>query len=192
MSCGTQRWKFQHQLVRGSASTSFSQAVVVRHAHEAPIPRNLNDKNSRTAIRLVSLCQASDLSYDIGVYGDFFRFIPRRLGTHQSLDAVVWAFVCAHPTLYTKQPSVEALAAYGVAIKSVAIALTDDAQRKSPDLLCALHMLNICQGWLSKPSDRFFNFYAVMSHLLPDMIAQEWLDPYEYAQLVGACILVVS
>ncbi len=164
----------------------------MRPAYEAPIPQNLDNKNSRTAAQLVSICQISDLSYDISVYGDFFRFIPRRLGTNQCLDTVVWAFVCAHPTLYTKSPSIDALAAYGVAIKSVANALTDDTQKENPDLLCALHLLNICQGWISEPSDQFFNYYAVMSHVLPNMIAKKWTDPFEYAQLIVACVLVVS
>lgn len=187
----TQRWKFQHERVRGSSST-LSQAVVVRHAQEAPIPPHLDDKNSLTACRLISLCQVSDLSYDISIYGDYFRFIPRRLGTNQTLDAVVTAFVSAHPTLYTKETSTEALAAYGTALKSLTKALNDGSQRVSPDLLCSLQMLNVCQGWLSKPGDQYVNYHALMSRLLPDMVAQDWTDPFEYAQLIGTSIVVVS
>ena len=114
------------------------------------------------------------------------------MGTSQVLDAVAWAFVCTHATLYSKQTSTEALAAYGVALKGVAAALGDATQRQNLDLLCALNMILICQSWLSKPGDQCVDYCAVISHLLPGMIAQNGINPLEYVLLIGSFIIIVS
>lgn len=159
---------------------------------EAPIPANLTGSHARTANRLMSIWAVDDLRYDISIFGDYFRWIPRRLGESEALDAAVWAFACSHSTTYNKQVSMEALAAYGMALRKVKDAIEDPEQRSSPNLLCALQLMGTCQAWISTPEDIFANHSIVLGHLLPDMIDQNPSDPWERFQLIIGAMIVVS
>lgn len=86
-----------------------------------------------------------DIRYGLGVYGEFLRDIPRRLGTNEALDTAVGALTSAYPMLYTRQPSVEALSKYVQAIRALRICVEDPVQARCPNTLCAIYLMMICQ-----------------------------------------------
>jgi hypothetical protein len=179
--------------MRGSNRTTFSHALLVRQALDQPIPATLDSSNSRVANRLISIWEVDDLRYDISAYGEYFRFIPRRLGTSLVLDAAVRAFVCAYPTVHTGQPSTEALAAYGTAIRLLGRTLRHPTQRHEPSTLMSLHIIQKVQSWVDKPTDPYADHTVVIAHLLPAMIAQEWTDPIDrYLLLISATLIIVT
>ena len=141
---------------------------------------------------LISIWKVHDLRYNISVYGDYFQSIPRRLGTSPALDAATWAFACAHSAVYTGYATVQALAAYGTALRKISDAVKDPIQKHEPNTLISLHLVYIVQMWISKPTDPYANHTMVMAYLLPDMIAQGWKDPVDNLMLVITAMLVIT
>ncbi|KAH7400965.1 hypothetical protein DE146DRAFT_654532 [Phaeosphaeria sp. MPI-PUGE-AT-0046c] len=190
-NAGTQRWKFQDQYMRGSYRSTFSDAIVIRQILEAPIPTTLGTEQSRLANALISIWKVDDLRYDISVYGDYFQFIPRRLGASRALDAATQAFVSAYPSLSTGRTTVEALAAYGKAISALGNALKSPTEVNQPNTLLALHLVQNVQCWIDEPTDQYVNHPLMIAHLLPGMIAQDWKDPADRLLLLISTILII-
>jgi hypothetical protein len=190
-NAGARRWKFQDQLIRGSSTATFSEAAVVHHAQNPPIPTTLQDANSRAATGIIAIWDVNDLRYDISVYGGYFKSIPRRLGSSRALDAATRAFVGAYPVFSTGQPSTEALNAYGAAISELREALNQPSERCKPNTLMAMQLVQNVQCWIDKPTDPFANHTIVMAHLLPEMVAQEWTDPVDQLLLMIASTVII-
>jgi hypothetical protein len=178
--------------MRGSKETTFSHAFIVRQATNQPIPARLDSSNSKVASRLISIWEVDDLRYDISVYGEYFRFIPRRLGTSPVLDAAVKAFVCAYPTVHTGQAPTEALAAYGTALRVLGKTLQHPTKRHEPNTLMSLHVIQKVQSWIDKPMDPYADHTIAIAHLLPTMIAQDWTDPIDKLLLLISAVLVIA
>jgi hypothetical protein len=178
--------------MRGSKETTFSRALVFRQTSGQPIPANLDSSNSKVASRLISIWDVDDLRYDISVYGDYFRFIPRRLGTSPVLDAAVKAFVCAYPIVHTGQASTEALAAYGTAIRLLGKTVQHPTQKYEPSTLMSLHVIQKVQSWIDKPTDPYADHTNVIAYLLPTMIEQDWTDPIDKLLLLISAVLVIA
>jgi hypothetical protein len=178
--------------MRGSKETTFSHALVLRQTLDQPIPTGLDSSNSKVASRLISIWEVDDLRYDISVYGEYFRFIPRRLGTSPVLDAAVKAFVCAYPTVHTGQASTEALAAYGTAIRLLGKTLQHPTQKHEPSTLMSLHVIQKVQSWIDRPKDPYADHTNAIAHLLPTMIEQGWTDPIDKLLLLISAVLVIA
>lgn len=127
--------------MRGPYRATFSDAIVIRQTLQAPVPATLDTEQSRIANALISIWKVDDLRYDISVYGDYFQFIPRRLGSSRALDAATQAFVSAYPSLSTGRPTIEALTAYGKAITALGDALKSPVEVHQPNTLLALHLV---------------------------------------------------
>jgi hypothetical protein len=177
--------------MRGSNKTTFSHALIKRQAPVQPIAARLDSSNSKVANRLISIWEVDDLRYDISVYGEYFRYIPSRLGASPLLDAAVKAFVCAYPTVHTGEPSTEAYAAYGTAISLLGRTLQHPTQRHEPNTLMSLHVIQKVQTWIDKPTDPYADHTLVIGHLLPVMVAQDWTDPIDRVLLLTSAVLVI-
>jgi hypothetical protein len=195
MACanaGTLRYKFQDQLMRGSSRTTFSHMSHIRRALDQSIPATLESSVSTVATRLISIWEVDDLRYDISVYGDYFQFIPRRLGTSPVLDAATKAFVCAYPAVHMGQPSTEALTAYGTALHVLGRTLRHPTQKYEPSTLISLHLIQSVQSWIYEPAGPYADHTVAIAHLLPAMLAQDWTDPIDRLLLrISATLLVV-
>lgn len=92
------------------------------------------------------MLNVSDLRYDISGFGGFLRELPRRLGRNKALDASVNALTAVFPTLYLQEPSSEMLAAYVYALRCLRINLADRATAQTPETLCAIYLITLCQA----------------------------------------------
>lgn len=90
---------------------------------------------------------SADLRYNLlWAYGGFLEDIPRRLGTNEALDTSVAALVTAHTHFSIhKSVSVEALTKYSQALSKLRIYLNDSIKARTPETLCAVMILLICQ-----------------------------------------------
>jgi hypothetical protein len=87
----------------------------------------------------------TDVRFDLTIYGNFMKEVPRRLGSNKALDATVYALTAAFASVHKHQPSAEAINGYGRALKSVRLCLMDPIQKKSPDTLCAMYLIMVLQ-----------------------------------------------
>lgn len=103
--------------------------------------------NARTIVTnaLVSALEVTDLRYSLICYGGFVKDIPRRLGTNDALDASVGALTSAFSSLQRRRQSPETLSRYVHALKTLRISLNDPAKAHSPNTLCAMYLIMICQ-----------------------------------------------
>ena len=86
-----------------------------------------------------------DVRYDLTYYGGFLSDIPRRLGTNDALDASVGALAASFPYVHTKQLSPDMLDKYGNAQRTLRLHMSDPAKAYTPDTLCAIYLMDICQ-----------------------------------------------
>ena len=105
----------------------------------------------RIASIFISTLEVSDLRYSVSYYGAFLKYVPQRLGTNQALDAAVLALANASSCLRTRENSTQVLVQYGNALKALRLSLSDPLKAESPETLCAIYLVMICQvspGWI--------------------------------------------
>lgn len=95
--------------------------------------------------KFLAALRVTDPRFDLTIYGDFMRDIPRRLGSSRALEAAVYALTAAVASIPKNQPSTEVVKSYGQSLQSVRSCLMDPAQRKSPDTLCAVYLIIVLQ-----------------------------------------------
>lgn len=93
----------------------------------------------------LSTLQVTDIRFDMSIYGDFLKHIPKRLGTNEALDASVCALTTAWPSVFSRQQSMEMVTRYTYALKALRVCLSDPEKAQSPDTLCAIYLIIICQ-----------------------------------------------
>jgi hypothetical protein len=93
----------------------------------------------------VSMLEVEDQRFDLSIYGFFLKEIPRRMGSNEALDASVGALTLALPCVHTKQPTAPALEAYGQALRSLRLTLSNHDDDKTADTLCAMYLVVITQ-----------------------------------------------
>ena len=92
-----------------------------------------------------SALQVTDVRYDLSVYGEFFKGIPRRLGTSTALDASARALTTAFASVQSRRKSQEVYLSYAEALKAVRVCLNDSVEVGSANTMCAIYMIMICQ-----------------------------------------------
>ncbi|CAK7209393.1 hypothetical protein SBRCBS47491_000426 [Sporothrix bragantina] len=217
---GQQRYKFHNNTVKqppgqrqspssrvpspGSSSSQNSQTLATRRSRILLSPSG----NAQTAItgRLVSALEVSDPRFDLSVYGNFLKGIPRRLGSSPVLDAAASAMAAALPLVgrqtgvndYDKalQPvsraTVPMLQHYGRALHALRHALSDPSATKDPNTLCALYLVVITQGWLQHEEGHFTSHGEGVSMILRSIKGQQpsW-GAFEQSILSTLCFLVI-
>ena len=99
----------------------------------------------RIANAFISTLEISDLRYAVSYYGAFLKYVPQRLGINQALDASVLALAGASSCIRTRQNSTQVLVQYGDALKALRLCLSDPVKAQSPETLCAIYLVMICQ-----------------------------------------------
>lgn len=115
-----------------------------------------SNKDSMLINRFLPIIKrSSDLRYNIlWVYGGFLEDVPKRLGTNHALDAAVSALTAAHADycLHFQERSgaisVGTLQLYGNAMRAMRTAVGSTATAFSPETLCAIYLLLICQSFI--------------------------------------------
>ena len=109
------------------------------------LSRTPSNETTIAASAFISTLEVTDVRYDLAWYGGFLKDIPRRLGTNDALDASVSALTSASSTLHTRQRSVEMLARYVHALKTLRVCLDDPVKARTANTLCAIYLIMICQ-----------------------------------------------
>ena len=152
MACvgsGQQRYKFMsHQLDRGQTQGRSALQPDVSSGRVVFVGRPAQLSSTDTdliAASFVGALHVTDVRYALVYYGPFFRDIPRRLGSSPVLDSAVKAISAAYPFLHTGCYSPTALARYGQSLRALRECLNDAAEARTPNTLCAVYLITICQ-----------------------------------------------
>lgn len=109
-----------------------------------------NDMTSLTNSFVGAIKRTTDLRYNMWwSFGIFMEEIPRRLGSNAALDCSVDALTSAYVGFCTrKKVSVETLAKYSNALKTLVVCLDNPFQASSSETLCAVMVLLLCQTFI--------------------------------------------
>lgn len=133
-------------VIAGSLVTALKESRIPEEAWAQGSPsRPPSNTTSLVAGGFISALRVSDIRFELSVYGDFFNDIPRRLGVNEALDASVAAMSTAFETIQTRQRPAEVYAQYGKALRALRISLNDSTKAESPETLCAIWLILICQ-----------------------------------------------
>lgn len=134
------------QEAREFTATAAAVSAAEKAARTIFLPPS-NELTFLTSVFVQTLKPSTDLRYNlVWNYGGFLAEVPQRLGANEALDASVYAVCAAHSSfcLY-KDISVEALTKYSHALRMLRVCLDDPVKASTPETLCAVLMLLICQ-----------------------------------------------
>ncbi|KAM5358360.1 hypothetical protein ACJZ2D_015345 [Fusarium nematophilum] len=179
---GKQRYKF-----KGSASPPFNPGVLQALVH---VPSNPTGTITNA---FVSRLEITDLRYDLTCYGDFLRHIPARLGHNEALDSSADALATTFSTLHGPHgyQSVDALSKYVRALKALRVCLSDPAKARTPETMCAVYLVMICQGWLGREDDHHTSHGEGLAYLLRAAAKENWKAGFETEMILTFCVPVI-
>lgn len=132
------------------------------HTHTAIPVRVPGSHLMKRTGAFISVLNVSDLRYDISGFGAFLRELPRRLGRNKALDASVNALTVVFPALYLQEPSPAMLAAYVHALRCLRITLADRVTAQTPETLCAIYLITLCQASIPFPQPNHLKPIAML------------------------------
>lgn len=144
VGCGQQRYRFKNQTL-SPKSCRPHQSVPFQTFAARPVPLALTNSTTRVAGGLVSALGVTDIRYELNIYGDFLKDIPRRLGRNAALDSSVAALTTSFEAVHTGRQTPEVFEKYAKALHSLRLCLDDPIEAQSPETLCAIWMVVICQ-----------------------------------------------
>ncbi|KAJ5650673.1 transcriptional regulator family: Fungal Specific TF [Penicillium longicatenatum] len=126
----------------------------IRLPPDSPTATLTNDLSSLANRFIKTINPSTDLRYNLWwTFGAYLEDIPRRLGTNEALDRSIEALTTAHAgfcSVHRQGATVEALASYAQALKTLRIYLDDRVHARSSNTLCAVMVLLICQLFLGQ------------------------------------------
>lgn len=146
IGCGQRRYKFVGNQLVAAKLTSRGQAVFQTLPFTVQVI-SLTPSNESTMLAgaFCSALKVTDVRYDLSVYGEFFKGIPRRLGSNAALDASVNALITTFASVHSKQQSLEVFESNIQALKALRECLNDPTEATSANTLCAVYLVIICQ-----------------------------------------------
>lgn len=137
----------------GPAATPATTSAATHTQIIVPVRVPSNHLTKRTGA-FISVLNVSDLRYDISGFGAFLRELPPRLGRNRALDASVHALTVVFPALYLQEPTPAMLAAYVHALRCLRLTLADRVTAQTPETLCAIYLITLCQASTAFPQPR--------------------------------------
>ncbi|RMJ18613.1 hypothetical protein CDV36_001693 [Fusarium kuroshium] len=203
---GKQRYKFKVQTLEISSDSGSPQIVdtdedtssSASQSSSSPpgfqvLVRTPNSPTNTITNTLISRLEITDLRYDITCYGDFLRHIPARLGRNEALDTSADALATTFSTLHRPQgyQSVDALTKYVRALKSLRVVLGDPHKARTPETMCAVYLIMICQGWLGREDDQHTSHGEGLAYLLRAAAQENWKAGFETEMVLTFCVPVI-
>ncbi|KAF2664388.1 hypothetical protein BT63DRAFT_444112 [Microthyrium microscopicum] len=178
IGAGQFRYKFVNETLSDDSRQDFEKALSNRSCQTVMLFVPTNEV-TEVSQKLVSMLQVKDARFDISIYGDFVNQIPQRLGCNKALDAAVSAFTTTMSYVYSSTHSSEMYTSYGNASRATRLLLSDPVEAKTPDTLCAIYLLMVCQGWVNKQDDSSPNHAKALSYLLNEADVKSWHGTFE-------------
>jgi len=143
------------------STTRAIQHIYMRIAPGTPSSGLSNRLTNLTNAFIQTINRSTDLRYNLWwAFGAFMEDVPCRLGSNDALDCAIDAVTTAHRDFCSRHnASVDALAKYSKALRTLRIYLDDTFHAQSSNTLCAVTVLLICQMFLGQ-STQYWSGHA--------------------------------
>ncbi|KAG8528370.1 uncharacterized protein KY384_007288 [Bacidia gigantensis] len=131
---------------RAALPTSSTSAVVAFAVD--PGQRLNNSLTTLTGAFIGTVSPTIDVSYQLaGNFGGFLNEVPKRLGRNEALDAAAEALVAGYKRYRSgfREPNADLLIKHSRALTALHRCIDVPAKAKTPETLCAVMMLPICE-----------------------------------------------
>ncbi|KAH6651320.1 hypothetical protein F5144DRAFT_559120 [Chaetomium tenue] len=146
---------------------------------------------TRGTAAYIAVLGVSDLRYDLAGCGGFLKDLPRRLGRNKALDASIGALTALFPSLYRAETSRGMLSAYVYALECLRYTLADRATAQTPETLCAIYIITICQGWIGGTDDPPVSHSEAVMHILNCIAVNGWRGRFENQLFLTLAVSVI-
>ncbi|KAJ5659422.1 hypothetical protein N7507_005873 [Penicillium longicatenatum] len=177
---------------------NFSPAPDVSGGTSAVVPTEQGPKlhiaqvpSDTLTIWFVNTLEIQDVRYDITYYGPFLRDLPRRFGSSPVLDAAATALVSSYPYFQKQDVPPAVLVKFGKALKALRECLKDPISARSPNTLCAIYLISICQSWIGTPQKQRSGHAEAITHILRIVDLNEYRSEFARNLLVTLCVPVI-
>ncbi|KAK3944423.1 hypothetical protein QBC46DRAFT_374280 [Diplogelasinospora grovesii] len=187
VGCGERRYKFINQSTGSPSATSRAAQPACQG-----VPATPSNQRTIVADAFLSALKVTDVRFDLSIYGSFLKDIPKRLGTNEALDASVEALTTALPWIQSRRETPEMFDRYAHALKTLRLCLDDPVKGRSPDTLCALYLVVVCQGWIARRDDPIPSHHVAVAHLLNIAASQNWHGSFESDLVATLCFLAIT
>ncbi|KAJ5127227.1 hypothetical protein N7448_008006 [Penicillium atrosanguineum] len=185
---GRQRYKFKNADSNQMKPERTRDIVLTK---QVASPTITHVPTNRLAACFINTLGISDIRYDITFYGPFLKDLPRRLGHSAALDAATKALVSSYPYFHGREVPHGVLIHYGKSLRTLRETLNDPAKIQSPDTLCAIYLISICQGWLRKHEKQQVSHGQAIAHLLKIIDVRKWDSGFERDLLITMSVPVI-
>ncbi|CZT23495.1 uncharacterized protein RCC_09209 [Ramularia collo-cygni] len=175
---GVQRFKFVEAAGSGSSSHSTTSLSI-----RSSVSRSPSNDCTIAIADFTHRLDVKDLRYDLcWSYGEILNEIPKRLGTNAALDASAAALSSAMSGLSVGRMSNETYSKFGQAVKALRLSLADPAFVYTPETLCAIFLIWICQSWFGEADNMVGHGPGIVRILSAANVSKE--NPDEFEQLL--------
>ncbi|KAH6853191.1 hypothetical protein B0I37DRAFT_358733 [Chaetomium sp. MPI-CAGE-AT-0009] len=202
IGCGEKRYKFKHahaavpvpareKPASGSTGSNPPAASANAEPKNLALRRAPSNGLTRGTAAYIAVLKVSDLRYDLAGCGSFLKDLPRRLGRNRALDASIGALTALFPKLYTAETSRGMLAAYVYALECLRSTLADRATAQTPETLCAIYIITLCQSWIGGTDDTPVAHSEAVVHILNCIALNDWRGHFENQLFMTLAISVL-
>ncbi|KAJ5632506.1 hypothetical protein N7490_008845, partial [Penicillium lividum] len=184
---GLRRYKFQ--------SSKFSQGNLERNraisTNQGPKLHIIHVPNDTLTTLFINTLEIHDVRYDITYYGPFLRDLPRRFGSSPVLDAAAMALVSSYPYFKRHDVPPAVLMKFGKALKALRECLNNPLDARSPDTLCAIYLISICQNWIGISQNQRSSHVEAIAQVLRLVDLTEYQSGFARHLLITLCVPVI-
>lgn len=142
IGAGQRRYKFitNHDQIAVAAKDDMHTSASITVLHHSPT-------DLLVASMIDTMKPSTDLRYNLAwSFGPFLEHVPQRLGTNTALDAAVQVIIAAHANHCAHRKNLpDVLVKYSRALTQLRLSLDDALIAQSPETLCAVMLLLLCQ-----------------------------------------------
>ncbi|KAJ3496356.1 hypothetical protein NLG97_g2714 [Lecanicillium saksenae] len=178
---GQLRYKFKEQCINYAPPKKTQRPARRASPKSLSPPASPTNQITRLSSRFAAALEIDDPQFDLKCFGDWFARIPTRMGANELLDNATETFLDAFDDLRSGQKSLGTLSKHGKALASLAIALQDPQQTKSPYTLCSIFMIMIAQMWASKSAQGYMSHMEGICYILNATINEPWNDSFAHS-----------
>jgi Fungal Zn(2)-Cys(6) binuclear cluster domain len=127
----------------------------------------------------------SQLKFPLDTHGDYFQFVPNRLGRNSALDDATACLCEIHSMIMTgnSTDSPTVIKLYCRSLASLYSCVQEADIRLEPETLCASIMIQLCELLVSSDNGRWNNLFRGSQSLIKQLGPKSFEKPFERAML---------
>ncbi|KAJ4323630.1 hypothetical protein N0V84_004238 [Fusarium piperis] len=155
-----------------------------RMRSELVIVQTPPSESMRVARGFISVLEGPSVSYDLNLFGVFFKTLPQRFDSSPALRSSVNALTDMYRSTRGHGDSTLALRHQGTAMKDIRAALQNPEEAHTPNTVLAIYVVMMSQYLLYEISLPSVPHLQVMAYLLNDAMKKGWIKDFNKDMLL--------